>query len=63
MCKRKALEMVASENPPRKDDSRKTGYIELMKQLWEESGYQNQVFAVRKTSRKFCKYHFRRVIA
>ena len=41
MCKRKALEMIASENPPRKDDGRKRGYIEVMKQLWEESGYQN----------------------
>ena len=33
--------MVASENPPRKDDGRKRGYIKVMKQLWEESGYQN----------------------
>ena len=41
MCKRKALEMVASENPPRKDDGRKRGYIKVMQQLWEESGYQN----------------------
>ena len=41
MCKRKALEMVASENPPGKDDGRKRGYIKMMKQLWEESGYQN----------------------
>ena len=41
MCKRKALEIVASENPPRKDDSGKRGYIKVMKQLWEESGYQN----------------------
>ena len=41
MCKRKALEMIASENPPRKDDGRKRGYIKVMKQLWEESGYQN----------------------
>ena len=41
MCKRKALEMVASENPPRKDDGRKRGYIKVMKQLWEESGYQD----------------------
>ena len=40
-CKRKALEMVASENPPRKDDDRKRGYIKVMQQLWEESGYQN----------------------
>ena len=38
-CKRKALEMVESDNPPRKDDGRKKGYIELMKQLWDESGY------------------------
>ena len=41
MCTRKALEIVASENPPRKHDSRKRGYIKVMKQLWEESGYQN----------------------
>ena len=41
MCKRKALELVTSDNPPRKDDGRKRGYIKVMKQLWEESGYQN----------------------
>lgn len=41
LCKRRALELIKSENPPRKDDGKKKGYIEVMKQLWEESGYSN----------------------
>ena len=41
LCKRKALELIKSENPPRKDDGKKKGYIEVMKQLWEERGYFN----------------------
>ena len=41
LCKRRALELIKSENPPRKDDGKKKGYIEVMKQLWEERGYFN----------------------
>lgn len=39
LCKERALELTKSENPPRKDDGKKKGYIEVMKQLWEELGY------------------------
>jgi len=40
-CKRKALELVSSANPPRKQNGRKRGYIEIMKELWDEAGYYN----------------------
>ena len=32
-------EMVASNNPPCYTNGRKEGYIEVMKDLWEEKGY------------------------
>ena len=38
-CKRQAQELVASESAPLNRNARKKGYIEVLKQLWEEKGY------------------------
>lgn len=38
-CKKKAREMVSSNNPPYYTSGRKKSYIEGMKDLWEEKGY------------------------
>ena len=38
-CNLKAKELVNSENPPRKENGRKRGYMSIMKDLWEERGY------------------------
>ena len=38
-CKRRAQELVASDGAPLNRNGRKKGYIEIMKQLWEEKGY------------------------
>ena len=38
-CKTKAKELVASENPPLKPCGRKKGYMQLMKELWDDKGY------------------------
>ena len=38
-CKRRAMEMTSSGNPPRNENGRKRGYIEVMKRLWDEMGY------------------------
>ena len=38
-CKKRAKELVASETPPCNENGRKKGYIEVMKQLWDERGY------------------------
>ena len=35
-CKKKAKEMVSSNNPPYYTNGRKKDYIEVMKVLWEE---------------------------
>ena len=35
----KSQEMVSSNNPPYYTNGRKKGYIEVMKDLWEEKGY------------------------
>ena len=40
-CKRKAQELVTSRNPPFNRNGRRKGYIEVMKELWEEKGYGN----------------------
>ena len=37
-CKRRAQELVASDSAPLNQNSGKKGYIEVMKQLWEEKG-------------------------
>jgi len=38
-CKLKAKELLNSENPPRKENGRKRGYMSIMKDLWEGRGY------------------------
>ena len=38
-CKLKARQRVASENAPRKANGWKIGYMDVMKDLWEEKGY------------------------
>ena len=38
-CKKKAKEMVSSNNPRYYTNGRKKGYIEVMKDLWEERDY------------------------
>ena len=40
-CKRKAVELTSSDNPPLQDNGRKKGYMCLMKELWEERGYED----------------------
>ena len=36
--KRKAKELVSSENPPCNEKGRKRGYVDIMKELWDEMG-------------------------
>ena len=38
-CKKKAKEMVSSNNPPYYGNGRKKGYVEVIRVLWEEKGY------------------------
>ena len=38
-CKRKAKELVSSENPPCNENGRKRGYVDIMKEFWNEMGY------------------------
>ena len=38
-CKQKALDLAESSNPPRLDSGRKKGYMAVMKDLWETTGY------------------------
>ena len=38
-CKRRAQELIASDSAPLNRNGRKKGYMEVMKQLWEEKGY------------------------
>ena len=38
-CKRKAKELVSSENPPCNENGRKQGYVDIMKELWDGMGY------------------------
>ena len=40
-CKKRARELVGSDTPPCNENGRKKGYIEAMKQLWEEKGYEH----------------------
>ena len=37
-CKRRVQELVALDSAPLNRNGRKKGYIEVMKQLWEEKG-------------------------
>ncbi len=34
-CKRKAQDLVASDNPPVNENGRRKGYIKVMKELWD----------------------------
>lgn len=38
--KRKALDMIGSENPPLNENGKRRGYIKVMKELWDERGYE-----------------------
>ena len=40
-CKKKALAVTKSDKPPLNEDSRKKGYMQVMKELWDEMGYEN----------------------
>ena len=40
-CKKKAQELVSSENPLCNENGRKRGYIDVMKELWDNMGYKN----------------------
>ena len=40
-CKKKAKELVASENPPCKENGNKKGYIAVITELWVEKGYEH----------------------
>ena len=40
-CKKRAKELVGSDTPPCNENGRKKGYIEVMKQLWEDKGYEH----------------------
>ena len=40
-CKSKAQALVKSENPPRQENGRKKGYMRVMKELWDEAGFEN----------------------
>ena len=40
-CKKRAKELVGLDTPPCNENGTKKGYIEVMKQLWEEKGYEN----------------------
>ena len=41
MNKKKAQELISSENPPCNENGRKRGYIDVMKELWDDTGYKN----------------------
>ena len=40
-CKKKAQEILSLDNPPLHQNGRKKGYIQLMKELWENLGHGN----------------------
>ena len=40
-CKKKARELVSSENPPCNENGRRRGHIDVMKQLWDDMEYKN----------------------
>ena len=40
-CKKKAQGLVSSENPLCNDNGKKRGYIDVMKELWDDMGYKN----------------------
>ena len=38
-CKRKAIEITSSDNPPLGVNGKKKGYIEVLEELWNSKGY------------------------
>ena len=40
-CKQKAISLTTSDNPPRTENGRKKGYMNVMKDLWEETEYRH----------------------
>ena len=40
-CKKKAQELVFSENPPCNENGRKRGYIDVLKELCDDMGNKN----------------------
>ena len=38
-CKREAKDLVQSEDPPRKEDGKKQGYMAVLNQLWDNSEF------------------------
>ena len=38
-CKRKAVLLNKSDNAPRLPNGRKNGYMQIMKELWDDLGY------------------------
>ena len=43
-CKRQALLLAKLENPPVKDNGRRNGYMELVKELWDQMGHEDLGF-------------------
>ena len=41
-CKGKAKLLVKSENSPRQENGRKKWYMQIMKELWDDSGFGSQ---------------------
>ena len=37
-CKDKAVKLTKGNNPPRNENGRKSGYMQLMKDMWDELG-------------------------
>ena len=46
-CKKKAQELVSSENPPCNENGRKRGYIDVMKELWDDMVVQVMIWGTR----------------
>ena len=42
--KRQAPLLAKSENPPVKDNGRRKGYMELLKELWDQMGHEDMGF-------------------
>ena len=40
-CMKKGQELISSGNPPCNENGRKRGYIDVMKELWDDMGYKN----------------------
>ena len=50
-CKKRAKELVGSDTPPCNENGTKKGYIEVMKQLREEKGYEELGARIYRTKR------------